>query len=199
LTRNAGVPWLAGLLMAAPFAAVMSSVDSFLLMVSSSVVRDIYQGHLAPQAPERTMKWLSYLVTVVVGVLAVLFVMTPPTYLQDLIIFASGGLAACFLVPMFLSLYWRSMNGWGTIAGMVCGSLVHLALTSWGYRQSGEFRPATLLGLNPFVWDVLGSLIAAVAFSRIGPRPDARLIDKFFHRRQAESGSGDAGVHIHTD
>ena len=40
LTSTAGVPWLAGLLVAAPFAAVMSSLDSFLLLVSGSVVRD---------------------------------------------------------------------------------------------------------------------------------------------------------------
>ncbi len=46
LTSDVGMPWLAGLLVAAPFAAVMSSVDSFLLVVSSAVVRDMYQGFI---------------------------------------------------------------------------------------------------------------------------------------------------------
>ena len=55
LTDNAGVAWLGGLLVAAPFAAVMSTVDSFLLLVSSSVVRDIYQQNINPKADERTM------------------------------------------------------------------------------------------------------------------------------------------------
>ena len=72
VTGNAGVPWLAGLLLAAPFAAVMSSVDSFLLMVSSSVVRDIYQNRVNPNAKEARLKKLSYIVTVVVGMLAML-------------------------------------------------------------------------------------------------------------------------------
>ena len=63
VTSNAGVPWLAGLLLAAPFAAVMSSVDSFLLMVSSSVVRDIYQNRINKNASENQLKKLSYLVT----------------------------------------------------------------------------------------------------------------------------------------
>ena len=48
LTRAAGWPWLAGLLLAAPFAAVMSTCDSFLLMVSSAVVRDVYQRNINP-------------------------------------------------------------------------------------------------------------------------------------------------------
>ena len=39
LTENAGIPWLAGLIIAAPFAAAMSTVDSFMLMISSSFVR----------------------------------------------------------------------------------------------------------------------------------------------------------------
>ena len=49
LTTAAGHPWLAGLLVAAPFAAVMSTVDSFLLMISSALVRDVYQRNLNPE------------------------------------------------------------------------------------------------------------------------------------------------------
>lgn len=182
LTSAAGMPWLAGLLVAAPFAAVMSSVDSFLLVVSSAVVRDIYQGHINPDAPERKLKALSYIVTVIVGVLAVLCVLNPPTYLQDLIIFASEGLAACFLVPMALSMYWRRMTARGAIAGMLGGALTHLLLTCWGYASEGEFRAYEFLGMNPFIWDLVGSTVPAVAFSLIGDKPDERLVHKFFYR-----------------
>ena len=93
------------------FAAVMSSVDSFLLVVSSAVVRDFYQGFVRKDADEKRIKRLSYFVTIVVGVLAMLFVIDPPKYLQDLIVFATGGLAACFLVPLTLSLYWQDDVG----------------------------------------------------------------------------------------
>lgn len=180
LTAEAGMPWLAGLLVAAPFAAVMSSVDSFLLVVSSAVVRDIYQGHINRQAPERTIKLLSYSVTVVVGILAVLFVLNPPTYLQDLIVFATGGLAASFLIPIAFSLYWRRMTADAAIAGMLGGSLTHLGLTCWGYLEHAEFRPYELLGMNPFVWDLIGSAFAAWVIVAIGPKANPQLIKKFF-------------------
>jgi sodium/pantothenate symporter len=180
LTTDAGMPWLAGLLVAAPFAAVMSSVDSFLLVVSSAVVRDIYQGHINHQAPERTIRLLSYSVTVVVGILAVLFVLNPPTYLQDLIVFATGGLAASFLIPITLALYWRRMTAYAAIAGMLGGSLMHLALTYWGYLEHKEFRPYELLGMNPFVWDLVGSALACLVVVKVGPQADSRLIKKFF-------------------
>lgn len=180
LTVDAGVPWLAGVLVAAPFAAVMSSVDSFLLVVSSAVVRDIYQGHVNRNAPERKLRMLSHAVTVVVGFLAVLFVLNPPTYLQDLIVFATGGLAACFLIPMALSLYWPAMTGPAAIAGMLGGTLTHLGLTCWGYWEHEQFQAYEFLGLNPFIWDLGGSAIAALVVVAVGPKAPDRLRHKFF-------------------
>ena len=154
VTRNAGVPWLAGLLLAAPFAAVMSSVDSFLLMVSSSVVRDIYQNRVNPSASEKRLKRLSYLVTVVVGTLAMLAVLNPPQYLQDLIVFATSGLAGCFLMPILLGLYWPQMTAKGAIAGMLGGLGCHLSLYIAGYLIEDKFAAYQLLELNPFIWSL---------------------------------------------
>ena len=157
VTSSAGVPWLAGLLLAAPFAAVMSSVDSFLLMVSSSVVRDIYQNRVNPDASEQRLKKLSYLVTAVVGILAMLAVLNPPEYLQDLIVFATSGLAGCFLMPVLLGLYWPGMSARGAIAGMLGGLGCHLGLYLIGWLVNGKFASYQLLEFNPFIWAILVS------------------------------------------
>ena len=157
VTSSAGVPWLAGLLLAAPFAAVMSSVDSFLLMVSSSVVRDIYQNRVNPDASEQRLKKLSYLVTAVVGILAMLAVLNPPEYLQDLIVFATSGLAGCFLMPLLLGLYWPGMTARGAIAGMLGGLGCHLGLYLIGWFVNGKFASYQLLEFNPFIWAILVS------------------------------------------
>ena len=157
VTSSAGVPWLAGLLLAAPFAAVMSSVDSFLLMVSSSVVRDIYQNRVNPDASEQRLKKLSYLVTAVVGILAMLAVLNPPEYLQDLIVFATSGLAGCFLMPVLLGLYWPGMSARGAIAGMLGGLGSHLGLYLIGWIVNGKFASYQLLEFNPFIWAILVS------------------------------------------
>ena len=157
VTSSAGVPWLAGLLLAAPFAAVMSSVDSFLLMVSSSVVRDIYQNRVNPDASEQRLKKLSYLVTAVVGILAMLAVLNPPEYLQDLIVFATSGLAGCFLMPVLLGLYWPGMTARGAIAGMLGGLACHLGLYLIGWFVNGKFASYQLLEFNPFIWAILVS------------------------------------------
>ena len=169
LSKNAGVPWLAGLLVAAPFAAIMSSVDSFILMVSSSLVRDVYQ-RFNPDASEKKIKRISYIVTFMVGILAVIAIINPPTYLQDLIIFASGGLAGCLLMPMAFSLYWNKTTPLAAIAGMIGALLIHLSLTIIGYIKTNKFSPHDFLGMNPFIWDVVGSAILIIVISFINER-----------------------------
>lgn len=165
LTANAGMPWLAGLLIAAPFAAVMSSVDSFLLLVSSGVVRDVYQESVNPGATEKQVRRLSYLVTVVVGVLGFLAVMHPPQFLQHLIVFAAAGLGACFLMPMIFTLYWPRTTSRGVIGGMLAGGITVLVLYLTGFLLTREFGEYLLLGFHPFVWAVLFSSLAIVGGS----------------------------------
>lgn len=182
VTTAAGFPWLAGLLVAAPFAAVMSSVDSFLILVSSGVVRDVYQQNINPNASEKTVQRLSYTVTVVAGLLAVVAVLNPPRFLQDLIVFASGGLGACFLMPMVLALYWKGMTARAAVAGMISGALTVLVLYSIGYFVRGEFGEYNLLGLHPFIWSVIVTSSLIVLVSRRSPAPAPELLEKYFGR-----------------
>ncbi len=180
LTANAGMPWLAGLLVAAPFAAVMSSVDSFLLLVSSGVVRDIYQESINPNANEKQIKKLTYSVTVVVGMLGVVAVMHPPQFLQHLIVFASAGLGACFLMPMIFALYWKKASAAGIVAGMLAGGLSVLALYLAGFLMTGKFGEYLLLGLHPFIWGLVVSTLLIYVISVKGTPPGEKLQKRFF-------------------
>ncbi|MCP4190884.1 MAG: hypothetical protein GY768_09675 [Planctomycetaceae bacterium] len=202
-TEMAGFPWLAGILLAAPFAAVMSSVDSFLLVVSSSIVRDIYQRYINPNAHETQLKRVTYGGTIVIGVLATLAALYPPQYLQDIIVKASGGLAASFLVPMAFALYWRRMTASAAITGMAIGFLTHFIL-SLGLVDEGAgwqdlvpqlwswFQPIALaffallrgmdrLQLEPFIWDLAFSAISVIVVSLITKPPRDEVIEKFFN------------------
>ena len=182
LTLAAGWPWLAGLLIAAPFAAVMSTVDSFLLMISSAVVRDVYHRHVNTRASERTLRRLSYTVTVLVGVAAVLGALHPPKYLQDIIVYTGSGLASCFLVPMALGLYWPRLNAAGATTGMLGGFLTHLGLYGTGFVLHGRFQAFRVANLDPLIPALVVSLVSAVLVTLITPPPPEHLVRKFFYR-----------------
>ena len=180
LTGNAGVPWLAGLIIAAPFAAAMSTVDSFMLMISSSVVRDVYQREINPAAGERTIKLLSYSCTVFIGVLATLGAVKPPQFLQYIIVFSGGALSSAFLMPVALGLYWPRFTKEGAIASMLGGFGMYFGLYLAGFLLYGGTSPVRLLGLDPLIWGFLASVVGAVAGTYMASPPPAHIVKRFF-------------------
>jgi SSS family solute:Na+ symporter/sodium/pantothenate symporter len=180
LTQNAGIPWLAGILIAAPFAAAMSTVDSFMLMISSSVVRDIYQRNINPEASQKVIKRMSYGCTLVVGVFATLGAVNPPQFLQYVIVFTSGGLAVAFLAPVSLGLYWPRFTAAGAIASMLGGLAAYLSLYLAGFVLYGENIPVRPMGFDPLIWGFAASLIFAVAVTWATKPPPANLVRRFF-------------------
>ena len=183
LTQMIEMPWLAGILVAAPFAAVMSTMDSFLLMISSSFVRDIYQRKY-PDASEAKIKKVTYITTIVVGIAAMTAAVNPPPFLQDLIVFTGGGLSTTFLAPIFLGLYWKRMNSTGAMAGMITGFIFHGWSYGVGYLSSGDFKAYYLFGFDPFVPGAVFSLLACILFSLMTDPPSKEIVLKFFYRKK---------------
>ncbi len=122
--------WLAGIVLAAPMAAVMSTVDSLLLLVSSAVIKDVYVNYVKPTASQRQVKTISITVTAAIGILVFLMAVNPPDLLIWLNLFAFGGLEAAFIWPVVLGLYWKKGNAYGAFTSMIVGvgsyMLIHL-------------------------------------------------------------------------
>ena len=135
MTRTVAHPLVAGLLLAAPYAAIMSTVAAFLLMISSSLVRDLYQRTINPEVSPRVIKAASYLVTGLVGVVVMVGALNPPGFLQYIIVFTGTGQGCSFLAPMFLALYWRRATRQGMLAGMLGGFAVVFALYALGWTD----------------------------------------------------------------
>lgn len=136
MARFVAHPLAAGLLLAAPYAAIMSTVAAFLLMISSSLVRDIYQRSINPNASPRLMRFLSYAVTATVGVVVVIGALNPPQFLQYIIVFTGSGQGCSFLIPMFVTLYWARATRAGVMAGMLGGFLTVFGLYVLGWTDS---------------------------------------------------------------
>jgi len=183
LTTNVGMGWLAGLLIAAPFAAVMSTVDSFLLMISSALVRDIYQRNMNPDATEKQIKKLSYIFTLVVGLGALVGAMNPPEFLQDIIVYTGSGLAAAFLAPVVFALYWPRSNHQGCIAAMTGGFGAHLSLYIIGFINGEGFTPYRPLELDPIIIGLFASFIIGFIVTLKTAPPSDKVVQKYFYKK----------------
>ena len=184
LTNGIGAAWLGGLLIAAPFAAVMSTVDSFLLMISSAMVRDIYQRNINPDASEGTIKKLSYLCTMIVGSAAMIVAINPPDFLQDIIVYVGSGLAACFLAPVIFLLYWPRSNVQGSTIGMLAGFSAHFSMYVMGaFYNDSFFRPYRLLNFDPIIVGLVVSFTVTYLATLATPAPPQELVRKYFYRK----------------
>ncbi|MEQ8787759.1 MAG: hypothetical protein RIC55_15755 [Pirellulaceae bacterium] len=188
LTMAINMPWLAGLLVAAPFAAVMSTMDSFLLMISSALVRDVYQRNINPEANEKTIKRFTYVVTVAVGFGAMLAAVNPPEFLQDIIVFTGSGLSTSFLAPVFLLLYWPRFNKYGAICGMLGGFATHIGLYAAGFVIHGRMAAYEPFNFHPFLVGAAASMLIGIVVAYLTPPPPEHLVRKFFYESKPSSG-----------
>ncbi|WP_202615646.1 sodium/pantothenate symporter [Ureibacillus xyleni] len=128
LTLEVLPPILAGIVLAAPMAAIMSTVNALLILVSSTFVKDIYLHFINPNAAEGQIKSRSFWVTTIIGLAVVLFALNPPEFLIWLNLFAFGGLESAFLWSIVLGLYWKRANKYGAIASMISGLTLYILI-----------------------------------------------------------------------
>ena len=177
----------AGLILAAPFGAVMATVSSYLVVISSGVVHDVYQRFFRPAAAEKELKYTTYVVMTLLGATCWGANISPVRYLQALVVFCTSGGAAAFLVPAIMSAYWRRATAAGALAAMISGAATVLILFAIGLQspdpmigQATSFRPYFLFGMEPVVWGILLSAIAGVSVSLKTTPPPQEHIEKIF-------------------
>lgn len=153
--------WLAGLVLAAPLAAMMSTVDSLLLLVSSSIVKDVYINYIKPEASNNHIMKVSMGVTAFIGIGVFILAINPPELLIMLNLFAFGGLEAAFIWPVVFGLYWKYGNKYGALASMITGIVSYIAI----YQYNSVY--GDILGVHAVVIPVVLSLVAFVVFSLV--------------------------------
>jgi sodium/pantothenate symporter len=113
--------WFKAVTYAGVFAAVMSSVSGMLLSIGSAVSYDLIQT-CRPNTDEKTVRKLSMWAIVIFGVISALLALNPPKLLTILYASAMGVLASGVAGPLVLGLWWKRMNKYGALAGLIGGA-----------------------------------------------------------------------------
>ncbi|BFQ94049.1 sodium/pantothenate symporter [Gallibacterium anatis] len=147
-------PIIAGIFLAAPMSAIMSTIDAQLIQSSSIFVKDLYLS-AKPEAAKNQKKIsrFSTLLTLTLSALLVLAALNPPDMIIWLNLFAFGGLEAAFLWVIILGLYWDKANAYGAIASMLTGIGVYIGFTTAAIKPFGlhAIVPSLALGLIAFL------------------------------------------------
>ena len=161
LVNTAFNPLLAGVLLAAILAAIMSTADSQLLVASSTLTEDLYRNLLRRKASDQEYIFIGRLTVVIIAIAALFLALVPGGMVLDVAAFAWAGFGATFGPILLLSLYWRRMNAQGAIAGIFCGGLTVLI---WKNLSGGIFE------LYEIIPGIICSSIAIVITTLLTPR-----------------------------
>ncbi|AAU37384.1 sodium/proline symporter PutP [[Mannheimia] succiniciproducens] len=166
-------PWVAGILLSAILAAVMSTLSCQLLLASSAITEDFYKGFIRPKAGEKELVWLGRIMVLIIAALAIWIAQDENNKVLKLVEFAWAGFGSSFGPVVLLSLFWKRMTSSGAIAGMLTGAIVVFswksvipATSEWSgvYEMIPAFSLASLM---------------IILVSLLSPAPNKEIVETF--------------------
>ena len=169
---------IAGLFLAAPLAAIMSTVSSLLILASAAIIKDLYRTYIIKDNAEKVESYnknfskLSFGATLVIGVITMLLTLNPPDIIFFLNLFAMGGLECAFFWPLVGGVFYKGGTKQGAIAASLGGCAVYVFC----------HYNVKVLGIHAVVWGLLASAILYFVVSKatIGKGLDEDILEKCF-------------------
>jgi SSS family solute:Na+ symporter/sodium/proline symporter len=169
-------PLIAGFLLAAILAAIMSTISSQLLVTSSSLTEDFYKIFLNANASDKEQVLVGRISVLLVALVAIFLAYDRDSSILSLVSNAWAGFGAAFGPLVILSLYWRNMTAWGALSGMLVGAATVLFWIYAPLSVDGQSLSAWLYEIVP---GFILSTIAIVVVSRLTTIDDPKVEQQF--------------------
>lgn len=169
-------PLIAGFLLAAILAAIMSTISSQLLVSSSSLTEDFYKTFLRKEASDLELVTIGRISVALVAMCAIYLAYDRDSSILDLVSNAWAGFGAAFGPLVLFSLYWKRMNFAGALAGMVVGASTVLVWIYAPITIGGEALSSVIYEIVP---GFILSSIAIVLVSLLTPAPNDEITTLF--------------------
>jgi sodium/proline symporter len=161
-------PVIAGILLAAILAAVMSTADSQLLVSSSALAEDFYKQLYRPDASPEEVVLVGRIGVVLLSIIALVLAFNPESSVLGLVSYAWAGFGAAFGPALILSLYWKRMNRNGALAGILVGGIT---VVIWKELSGGIFD------LFEIVPGFVFASVTIVTVSLLTKAPSSKITD----------------------
>ncbi len=169
LVHAAFHPIVAGILLAAILAAIMSTADSQLLVSSSALAEDLYKQLVKKEASSKEIVIVGRIGVLAISLLAMSLAMDPDSSVLSLVSYAWAGFGAAFGPAILLSLYWKNIHRNGILAGIIIGGVT---VVIWKQLSGGIFD------LYEIVPGFIFSVIAIVVVSKLSGQPSDKILQQ---------------------
>jgi sodium/proline symporter len=162
-------PWTGGIMLAAILSAIMSTIDSQLLVSSSALTEDFYDKVIRNNASQRELVFMGRICVIIISVIALLLAMNPDNTVLGLVAYAWGGFGAAFGPLVLFALFSRKTSWQAALAGMITGTVT---LVLW-----------KSMGLGGFMYEIVpgfaSNIIVMTAVSRFIPQRNEKILSDF--------------------
>ncbi|TWT02288.1 sodium/proline symporter PutP [Planomicrobium sp. CPCC 101079] len=175
-------PLIAGFMLAAVLAAVMSTISSQLIVTSSALVEDLYKIAFKKVSTDRQYVTLGRLAVLVISLIAAFLAWEQNATILDLVAYAWAGFGAAFGPLILLALFWRKLTTWGALAGMVVGAATVIIWDSIGTaaEDPGATAATNFIGsVYEIIPGFLLCLIVTLVVSMITYKPNKEIAAEF--------------------
>ncbi|MHC4478651.1 MAG: sodium/proline symporter PutP [Planctomycetota bacterium] len=117
-------PWIAGIMLAAILSAIMSTIDSQLLVSSSALTEDFYQKAIKKDASEKQIMLVGRICVIIISIIALVLALNPSDTILRIVAYAWGGFGAAFGPLVLFALFSRRTTWQAALAGMLTGTVV---------------------------------------------------------------------------
>lgn len=163
-------PWVAGFLLAAILSAIMSTVDSQLLVSSSALAQDFYKSIFRRNASKKEEMIVGRIAVLGIAIIAIFLGYNPESKVLELVSYAWAGFGAAFGPVIILSLFWKRMTRNGALAGIIVGAVTVIV---WAQLTGGLFD---LYELAP---GFLFAALAIIVVSLLDKAPSAEVQEQY--------------------
>ncbi len=181
---------IAGIVLSAILAAIMSTADSQLLVTASSVTNDMFKL-FKKDAKDKTLMWISRGTVIAVAVIAYFIALDENSSVMGLVSYAWAGLGAAFGPAMLLSLFWKRMTMSGAVAGIISGGA---SVVIWEMVPMIPSDGAMLtLSAGTGIYSLLPAFaiaLAAIIIVSLCTKVDSAKVADLFQK--VKTGSGEA-------
>jgi sodium/proline symporter len=163
-------PVMAGILLAAILAAVMSTADSQLLVSSSALAEDFYKALYRKDASQDQLVKVGRVAVIVIAIVATIIAFDPESKVLGMVSYAWAGFGAAFGPVLVMALFWKRMNRQGALAGVLVGGIT---VVVWKQISGGIFD------LYEIIPGVILAYIGIVVVSLATAQPSKTIQDQF--------------------
>ena len=167
-------PILAGVFIAGPLAAIMSSVDSLLIMSSAAIVKDLYINYIDKNPSESKIKKLSFATSLLLGIIVFVLALNPPKLLVWINLFALAGQEAAFFCPILFGLYWKRANATGAAVSMIFSVVFYLYTVIMNIK---------IMNMHQIVPTIIFSILLFTIGSYFG-KPNSEKVNELFFSKK---------------